>query len=78
MTQEAALEQLNEIFRNVLFNPNLEITATTTQDDVAEWDSLSNAMLVVEIESVFKKKFKTREIEQWKSVQNILDSIFRG
>lgn len=78
MTQEAALEQLTQIFRSVLNEPTLELQADSSQDDVAAWDSLSNVMLVVEIESAFKKRFKARQIEQWKRVQDILDSILGG
>lgn len=78
MTEEIVLERLNGVFRQVLDQPGLQIGPETTALDVDGWDSMSHVMLVVEIEQQFKKRFKSREIAEWKSVGDMIASILRA
>jgi len=66
---------IQDIFRSVLNNNDITITAETTANDVEEWDSLSHIMLVVEIEKHFGKRFASKEIQGWKNVGDMLASI---
>lgn len=77
MTEEMVLERLNGVFQQVLDQPDLKITPATTAKDVDGWDSMSHVMLVVEIEQTFKKRFKAREIGEWKSVGDMVAAILR-
>ena len=43
-------EKINNIFRDVLENEEINIKYETTANDVDEWDSLSHILLVVAIE----------------------------
>lgn len=76
MEKTEILEEVNMIFRDVLDNENLVITAATKADDVEEWDSLSHIQLIVQIEKNFKVKFSTSEIRDWKNVGEMIDCIY--
>ena len=75
MDTNQILDELNNIFRNVLNNKDINLTPETTAKDVAKWDSLSNIHLVVEIEAHFKVRFKTSEIQEWKNVGDLMAAL---
>ena len=47
------LEILNGIFRKVLKRDDITLTESTTAHDVDGWDSLTNMVLITEIENKF-------------------------
>lgn len=69
------LAKLNEIFKDILDNPDITVNENTQAKDVPEWDSLNHIQIVVAIEKRFKVKFTTQEIQGWKNVGNICASI---
>lgn len=69
------LEEVQEIFRDILDEESLQLTDSTTADDVDGWDSLTHIQLIVAIEKHFKIKFTAKEILSWKNVGEMLDSI---
>jgi acyl carrier protein len=69
------LAKLNEIFKDILDNPDITINENTQAKDVPEWDSLNHIQIVVAIEKRFKVKFTTQEIQGWKNAGNICTSI---
>lgn len=75
MTRNEILTQLNEIFIDTLDNEDIAIEETTQATDVDEWDSLMHVLLVDEIEKQFDIRFKASEIQNWKDVGEIIDSI---
>jgi len=75
MERSAILEKLNGIFTDVLDNDDIKISETSTANDVEEWDSLTHIQLVVAIEKSFKVKFTTYEIQIWKNVGDMVNSI---
>jgi acyl carrier protein len=75
MKREEMLEQINDIFKEELDNDGLVITELTTASDVEEWDSLSHIQLIVATEKKFKMKFSSSEIQSWKSVGEMMNSI---
>ena len=75
MERSAILEKLNGIFTDVLDNDDIRITETSTANDIEEWDSLTHIQLVVAIEKSFKVKFTTYEIQIWKNVGDMVNSI---
>lgn len=75
MTQEEIYNRLNEIFRDVLDNEDLEITADSSANDIEEWDSLSHIQLIVAVEKAFGIKFTSREIMKWNNVGEMVESI---
>lgn len=68
MQNEALLEQIQIIFRDVLDDEEIVLSEETTAEDVEGWDSLTHIQLIVAIEKQFKIKFTSREILSWKNV----------
>lgn len=75
MEIENVLEQVQEIFREILDEDSLTLTHDTTANDVEGWDSLTHIQLIVAIEKKFKLKFTSKEILSWKNVGELLTSI---
>jgi acyl carrier protein len=69
------IEDLQPIFRTVFENPDIILKEETTASDIAEWDSLNHIYLIVELETNFKIKFTTYQIQSWTCVKSILVDI---
>lgn len=74
-TTAEILEALNGIFRHVLKNESLNLTKTTTAHDVDGWDSLTNMLLISEVEKAFGVRFNFREIVKMKNVGDLCAAI---
>ena len=77
MEKSDIYSQLNDIFADVLDLEDVELTDTTTADDIEEWDSLSHIQLVVAVEKTFGIKFSALEIMQWRNVGDMVNSIMK-
>ena len=75
MERHQILVEVEEIFRDVLDNEEIELQDATTADDVEEWDSLTHIQLIVAIEKHFKIKFTSKEILSWQNVGQMIDCI---
>ena len=75
MTRQEILDQLTEIFQDVLDVDDLVVTDALKADDVDEWDSLSHIQLIVAIEKQWSIKFASREIMKWQNVGEMVDTI---
>lgn len=75
MEKNEVLKQVENVFRLVFDDEQLEITMDTIADDVEEWDSLSHIQLVVSLEKQFKVKFTSREIIGLQNVGEMVDII---
>ena len=71
------LKKVEMVFKDVLDDENIIVSLSTTADDVPEWDSLNHIELVVEVEKEFKISFTTEEIEGFKNVGEMCESIVR-
>lgn len=69
------LNQVQTIFIDVLDNPDLVLTETTTAADVDDWDSLTHIHLVVAVEKFFKVRFTSKEIQSWDNVGEMINCI---
>jgi acyl carrier protein len=66
------LAQIQEIFRDVLEQPALVITAESNAETVEGWDSLIHVVLSVAITRRYKVKFALGEM---KSLRNVGDLV---
>jgi acyl carrier protein len=77
MNKEQALNEVNDIFKEVLDNDDIQLNYETSADDVEDWDSLNHIQLVVAVEKHFKVRFTAQEIQTWKNVGEMLDNIIK-
>jgi acyl carrier protein len=66
------MTSLNEVFRDVMDDPNLALTESTTAADVEGWDSVTHVMMIVAVEKNFSVKFTTTEIHGLRNVGDIV------
>ena len=69
------INQITNIFIDVLDNEDVKLNEVTQASDVDEWDSLNHIQLVVAIEKHFKIRFTSKEIQSWNNVGEMLDCI---
>ena len=58
--------KVQEIFRIVFDDEDLEVEEESTADDIDDWDSLEHINLIIAVENKFSIKFATSEISQLK------------
>lgn len=75
MEKAQILTDLTEVFRDVLDNPELSLALESTASDVEGWDSLTHIQLIVSIEKHYKIRFTSKEIQSWKNIDELVDSI---
>lgn len=68
-------DKLNQIFRRVFDDNDINITPETTANDIDGWDSLSHVNLIVAIETKFGIRFSQKELLTFKNVGDLLKSI---
>ena len=69
------LEQVNEIFKEVLENATLQINLETSAQDIENWDSLNHVMLIAAIENKYNISFELDEMINFKNVGDILTAV---
>ena len=77
MEKKQILEEVQEIFRDVLDNEEICLYDDTTASDIEEWDSLSHVQLVVAIERHFDIRFTSEEIIMMPNIGAMVDTIIR-
>lgn len=75
MKREEVYERLTEVFRDVFDDEEIELTDSTTSDDIEEWDSLEHVNLIITVEQEFHIKFTMGEITGMKNVGAMVDII---
>ncbi len=75
MKSSEILLQLQDIFRDVLDNDEIELNNESSQKDIDEWDSLTHIQLVVAIEKKYKIRFASVQIQSWNNVGELIESL---
>lgn len=68
-------EKLQEVFRFVFDDEEIELFDGMTSEDVEDWDSLMHISLINEIEKQFNIRFTTEEITETKNVGEFIKVI---
>lgn len=72
---EEIIKELENIFRKVLNNNQINLKSDTTSNELEQWDSLNHILIVLEIEKSFLIKITAGEIAELKSVDKICQLI---
>ncbi len=75
MTREYVYEKMNEIFRNVFDDEEIELHDETNAEDIEDWDSLEQINLIVAIENEFEMMFDMAEVANLANVGEMADLI---
>ena len=68
-------EKLTVVFRDVLDDDALVLSADLTANDVEDWDSLTHVRLILSVEKAFSVRFSTAELSQFENVGQLTDMI---
>lgn len=71
------ITELSGVFQQVFDDSTLDISRTTTANDIDEWDSLTHMNLVVAVELKFGVKFALGELQALKNVGDMADAVAR-
>lgn len=75
MDTQAIIEKITPIFREVFNDDELDVNLNLTSEDIDEWSSLSQTLLLTELETAFNIKFKLREVATMNNVKTIVALI---
>lgn len=68
-------ERLQEIFRDIFDDEELEIRDDMSAKDIEDWDSLAQINLIIAIEKEFGVKFNLEEVSKLKNIGEMLELI---
>jgi acyl carrier protein len=77
VTEKDIAGDLSTVFREFFDDESIHLTSKTTANDIEAWDSFANIGLLLAVEKKFKIRFTTIEIDELKSVGDLLDLIER-
>lgn len=75
MKKAQILADVQEIFRDVFDEEDLEISDETSAADIEDWDSLTQIRLTVAIEKYFNIKFAFGELHKLQNVGEMVSVI---
>ena len=67
-------ERLNRVFADV-FDEDVTVDASTTADDIEDWDSLTHITLISAIEEEFGMKFSMKEVVGMNNVGELAEIV---
>lgn len=68
-------ERLNMIFRDIFDDESIEVIATTTANDIEDWDSLAQINLIIAIKDEFGINFDLDEVSSYQNVGDMVKAI---
>lgn len=77
MTREGIYEKLNAVFQDVFDDDSITVNDATTANDIEDWDSLEHINLIVAVEKKFGIKFNMGEVNDFKNVGEMVDTIIK-
>lgn len=77
MNSTQIIQELTDIFRDQLDNPEVTLEPETTAADVEGWDSLTHMQLVVAVEKHFKVRFLSSEIAAFRNIGDMVQTLLK-
>ncbi|MBR5088866.1 MAG: acyl carrier protein [Ruminiclostridium sp.] len=68
-------ERINAVFRDFFDDDDIEVDASTTADDIDDWDSLNHITLMSAVEEEFGVRFTMGEVSGMKNVGEMAQII---
>ena len=75
MTADEIYEALDEVFQDAFDDDSIHVEASTTANDIEDWDSLAHIDLVMAIEERFGVKFTMGEVTGMQNVGEMVGII---
>lgn len=75
MERTEIIEKLAAVFHEVFNDNNIVLRDDMTAAEVERWDSLTNMLMISEVEKLFGIKFKLKELNKLKSVGDLTATI---
>ena len=75
MDKETVKSRLTKVFRDVFDDDGIELSDSTTADDIEAWDSLEHITLISAVEKEFKMRFTMKEVSGMKNVGEMMNII---
>jgi acyl carrier protein len=72
MAEAEIYASLQRIFQDVFLSDDITLTPETTAQDVAGWDSFKQIEIILALESEYRIKFSTRELDSLKTVGDLV------
>lgn len=69
------LNKVVTIFQQVLDDDELDLTEATSLEELEDWNSLNNSMVIALIEEQFGFKFKLYQLEELDTIRDFIDAI---
>ena len=64
-----------KVFRDTLGQKNLKLSLDSSSADVGDWDSFFHIQIIVNIEQEFGVKFSIADIEEFRTIGDLLQII---
>lgn len=75
LNERQVYERLNDVFRDVFDDEDIEVDASTVADDIEDWDSMMHITLIGAVEDEFGVRFKMGEVSTMKNVGEMVKII---
>jgi len=77
MTRQEILATIRDILADVLDNESLQLTESSTAEQVEDWDSINQVKLLIGLENELNFRFSAQEVEGLKNVGALIDLVQR-
>ena len=75
MDKNTVKSRLTTVFRDVFDDDGIELSDSTTAEDIEAWDSLEHITLISAVEKEFKMRFTMKEVSGMKNVGEMMNII---
>lgn len=75
MNTKEIYERLGSVFQDVFDDKDIQLTSSTTADDIDDWDSIEHITLISAVEDEFKMRFTMGEVSGMKNVGEMAEII---